>query len=114
MSFVGELLGIWVPALPAMFRIFGKRAMRVWRIDDGENHWYAAPTEAEAIAMHCEPQSARDLEDNPPTEWVVVCLPDNAPLTITFDDPGPRTKVTRTAKEWARIEGRGFLASTVY
>lgn len=36
-------------------------------------------------------------------------LPDDKPLTITIEDEG---KATKTCGEWARENGRGFLAST--
>lgn len=38
-------------------------------------------------------------------------LPDDRALTLIIDDEGD-TRVTKSCAEWARENGRGFLAST--
>lgn len=44
-------------------------------------------------------------------EWRQV--PDDKPITIrNIDDGGSNAKETRTAAEWATLNGRGFLCST--
>lgn len=96
--------------------------MKVYEIDDGEQWWYAADSEDEALKMHLQPLvpggNVDDLqsidEKHLPCkldEIDVTELPDDKVLKV-YDEEND-CHVEKTTAEWA-AEGKGFIAGTVW
>lgn len=103
--------------------------MKIFKIDDGEYHWYAASTAKEAINMHLKqmyeiefPTQQEDVAlfesefefrvGMPLEDMQVEQLDDNKELTVRLDD-AESTSVTKICKEWAK-EGPCFVCSTCF
>jgi hypothetical protein len=103
--------------------------MHIFKIDDGETHWYAAKTAKEAINLHLQqfyelqfPTRSEDVAyfesefeyrvGMKLSELGYEQLCDDKELTVRLDD-GENTKVTKSCKEWAE-EGPCFVCSTCY
>jgi hypothetical protein len=70
--------------------------------------WVVAASADDATAVMAE-QSGGDWDEAIKPAWLQ--LPDDEEMRITVEDEG---KVAKTCAEWARENGRGFLASTEY
>lgn len=81
--------------------------LHLYKLYDGEKHWYSAETEEEAVKMHLN--HIGDDYDYDCLAWGEMS-PDKV-LSVRMDD-GQGT-VEKTASEWA-VLGKGFVASTVY
>jgi hypothetical protein len=81
----------------------------LFKIDDGERHWYSAVSTDEATAMHKEHYEFKD-DDLCVDE--IVKVPDDEELTIAIEDI-EESKVTKTARQWAD-EKSGFIGATVW
>lgn len=101
--------------------------MHVYRIDDGEYHWYAANSGKEAIEFHLkqffELDFPKDRSDNlvfekavedavglPLQEIDIEQLDSQKELTVRMDDG---TTVAKTCEEWVK-DGPGLVCSTCY
>jgi hypothetical protein len=81
----------------------------LFKIDDGELHWYSALSAQEATTMHKEHYAFPDDQLNIDE---IVQLADEEELTVFVEDV-EESKVTRTARQWA-TEKSGFIASSVW
>ncbi len=99
-------------------------ALRLYRIDDGEVHWYAAETEGQARELHREWMEPEQVED----EWSVRELGPAELLTVQMDNSSegypagavpsrlksspPYLVFTATAEAWAEWAGRPTQVSS--
>lgn len=82
----------------------------VFLIEDSERHWYVARDIDDAWSLFREgPLNDGEFIEREDVE--ITQLADNEKVTVR-DDDGHR--ITWRAREWAALEGRGFLASTVF
>jgi hypothetical protein len=81
----------------------------LFRIDDGERHWYSAVSADEATAMHKEHYYFDDVDL---TIDEIVQLADDEELSVFVEDT-EESKVTKTARQWAD-EKSGFIGATVW
>ena len=91
--------------------------MKIWELDDGEQHWYAANTRDEVMEMHVEPIRKGDgtvdfkgefgMEED---EIEITALSDDTVLPVRQDDG---SVISKTAAEWA-VDGMGPVASTAW
>ena len=82
--------------------------MNVYIIDDGECHWFVATDEHDAreqFALLCTQQGWQIFEN-----LQIAQLAPTKMLTINADDD----RITQTAAEWAKHEGRGYLGSSCF
>lgn len=79
--------------------------MNVYQIDDGEWHWYAADTFADAIAMHCSIIGEDEFD-----ELRISKMADHQELIVRNEDDGSET--IKSCEEWANE--RGPICSTAY
>lgn len=96
--------------------------MNVYELDDGEQWWYAADSEEDAIRQHLDPlvPPGTDLSDLskvdvkdilcPLEEIEVTQWQPESKLRVRQDDG---SYVEKTAREWAE-EGKGCIACTVW
>lgn len=85
----------------------------IFRIDDGERHWYSATSRDDAIGQHSA-LIGEDAESLIADGMEVTQLDDDELLTIYLDEPfrDPSPKATKTAAEWA-AGGRDIIGATV-
>jgi len=82
--------------------------MKIYKIDDGEQHWIAAKSEEDAINHNLEwlGMSVEEYQDDLKPE--VQILPDDQVLTVY--DPDDSVTHSHTAREWAEMaEGETTL-----
>lgn len=81
----------------------------IWKIDDGELHWFSAKTSEEALKMYSvEFQfGSEDLED-----LFVEKLNEDVMISIRMDEDGDAV-IEQTAREWAK-SNEGMIGSTLY
>ena len=72
--------------------------------------WYVAASAEEAGRMHCE-DVACSMEDLTKYELDFKQVPDDVEIAIVQADD---TILTKTAGEWVKQNGPGFLATTEY
>jgi len=73
--------------------------LKVFRIDDGEHHWYVASDADDAKREHAELMEPND----PESEWEVAEVPDDTIISVWFDDP---RDLPKPLPEGAIIEDR--------
>lgn len=81
--------------------------LHVYLLDDGEQWWYVASSEMDALKQH-------ELQMDDPNDVsgiMIVRLSDNVPLGIYDEDTGQ--KIIQTCREWA-AGGKGLIGSTVW
>lgn len=89
--------------------------LSLWEVDDGEQHWYSAPSADRALEMHMEPlrnPKTGKVDDIDLEDVVVNQVSDDTVLPVRHEDYNNEI-IRRTAKEWC-ADGEGFIASTVY
>jgi hypothetical protein len=91
--------------------------LHVYLVEDSERHWYVAKDEEDAFTLYGDPGDPhpdrnRMNQDDEPRESVSITRLDDTQILWVRDDNDVRQE--RTCREWCAIEGRGFLASTVY
>ena len=94
--------------------------LSVYRIDDGEKHWFIAESERDALERYAEHYGFGSIESARESfgEITIEKLPSEMPITIHLDlddEDDPETgPVTMTAIEWVRRRACGcYLCSTV-
>lgn len=97
--------------------------LKLWLIDDGEQHWYSAESKNEALEIHLKLfisnfSSLSEIDDDE-LEMEIGCrlseidierVNDAKMLSVDTHDHG---MIEKSAKEWA-ADGKGCVASTVY
>ena len=88
-----------------------KESLHLWKLDDGERHWYVASSKRETLLMHLGPLS--------PCDGDLPCLVEEVEITQVSDDTVLPVRdeddevVNKTAREWCK-NGKGLVASTCY
>lgn len=81
--------------------------LHVYLLDDGEQWWYVAKSEVDALDQH-----KSQMDDPSDGEGIeIVRLPEDMLLAIYDEDTGQR--IVQTCGKWAR-GGRGLIGSTVW
>lgn len=93
-----------------------KNGLHLWEVDDGEQHWYSASSEEDALEQHLKPMLDPKTGENmcfdqdEIDEIEVSQVPDNQPVHVKMEN---NSLVSKSAKMWC-ADGRGFIASTIY
>ena len=83
----------------------------IYLVEDGERHWYAAESEADALKLHDD--AGLNEDEKGEDEFSVTRLDADQVLTV-HGDAGADLPKTQTCREWCAEVGRGFVASTVF
>ena len=87
----------------------------IYKIDDGETHWYSAHTEENALYMHAveygDCQTIEEYIEDYGYPDIDIVNDDN--MLKVIQDGDINDFVEQSAKKWAE-EKKGFIASTVW
>ena len=86
-----------------------RNARHIYRVEDGEIHWYSALNVIELVDVLVEEWGDICVED----VKEIVQLEDDSLLELTLIDEEGQPLVRKTCKEWASA-GKGQVGSTVY
>jgi hypothetical protein len=103
--------------------------MNVYRIEDGESHWIAAPSEEDALRFQAESFEYTVEKYKEEFDPVVYVVQADSDLTVTnYDEPqhimsadgmfeveNPEYRVTKKASQWAsEADKPSIIATTAY
>lgn len=93
------------------------RTLHVFRIEDGEQHWYVATSARAALAAFVKdsyhPMTVREFRKEYPETTVTQC-PDGGRMAIGMENErADFDRVTHTYATWAKLTPPGFLATTL-